>query len=89
MGEPVAGVITTLAWAMAAPEGSVTCPRRAPEGACAGEAVCADNATSDEKNKNATAIKRMYFSTFTFLLCLASLKPGLKPALTLLSSRGA
>jgi hypothetical protein len=68
----------TLAPAMAAPEGSVTCPRRAPLAAgaggavCAGAAdwggaaVCADDEISKEKNKKTTAMKRMYFSTFTF-----------------------
>src|SRR6266700_7062998 len=54
MGDPVAGVMITLAPEIAAPEGSVICPRRTPEG------VCATNALSDSKNKNATAKKRMY-----------------------------
>ena len=35
IGEPVAGVIMTLAPAMAAPEGSLTCPCNDPVGFCA------------------------------------------------------
>jgi hypothetical protein len=69
----------TLAPVMAAPEGSVTCPRSAPlvagagGAACAGAAdwggaaVCADDEISKDKNKKTTAMNRMYFSTFTFL----------------------
>jgi hypothetical protein len=37
--EIAAGVMMTLALAMAAPEGSVTCPRKVPEAAC-GAGVC-------------------------------------------------
>jgi hypothetical protein len=33
--EAAAGVRATLAFAIAAPEGSVTCPRNAPEAGCA------------------------------------------------------
>src|SRR5258708_4736829 len=50
----------TLAPGMAAPEGSVICPRRTPE------AVCASDTFSDIKNKNTTAKTRMHFSAFTF-----------------------
>ena len=56
----------TLALEMAAPEGSVTCPRRTPE------AVCANDVLSDTKNKNATAKKRMYFLIFTFSFLASS-----------------
>jgi hypothetical protein len=46
-GEPAGGVITTVALVIAAPEGSVTCPRRTPEGDWATERFV--NRTS-EKN---------------------------------------
>ena len=38
-GEPAGGVMTTVALVMAAPEGSVTCPRRTPGADWAGEKV--------------------------------------------------
>jgi hypothetical protein len=54
----VAGVTITLAPATAAPEGSATWPRRDPE------PVWANNALTDNKDKNAMIQKCECFSTF-------------------------
>jgi hypothetical protein len=59
-GDPAAGVMITLALGIAAPEGSLTCPRRTPK------EVCADNPNADSKNKS-TMKKRTYLSTFISL----------------------
>src|ERR1700757_1809710 len=58
IGDPVAGVRTTLAPEMAAPEGSATCPCRFPAG------VCASEIAQDKKSQ----IAARYPNFLTFIL---------------------
>src|SRR5271169_7077116 len=51
-GEPVGGVITTVALVTMAPDGSVTCPRRTPE------ADWADESSVNNNSKKKMVIKR-------------------------------
>jgi hypothetical protein len=59
-GDPAAGVMITLALEIAAPEGSVTCPRRTPK------EVCADKTNAENKNKSPMK-KRTNLSTLISL----------------------
>ena len=61
IGEPFAGVITTLAPGMAAPDGSVTCPRNAPF------ASCADENAAHAMTENSINVKRRHFSNFIII----------------------
>src|SRR5260370_26255509 len=56
-GEPVGGVTTTFAFVMAAPEGSVTWPRRTPAPVLA-------NATPGKSNAEKTITTRQRLSIF-------------------------
>src|SRR5580698_5090870 len=64
IGDPAAGVMITLALGMTAPEGSVICPRRAPEG------VCAANPLTNSENKSTTKKKREHFSTLIIIFLI-------------------
>src|SRR5260370_251990 len=61
--EAPAGTSTTFAFAMAAPEGSVTCPRKTPE---AGEpaAVCDAARVTHNCSQNTRAARRKYLRPF-------------------------
>src|SRR5215472_8279620 len=66
-GDPVAGVRTTLAPGIAAPDGSATCPR-SPPAAGWPVAVCAHEAGSDIEHSKPRIAKYKYFLAFIFLL---------------------
>jgi hypothetical protein len=63
--EAAAGVRTTLALAIAAPDGSTTCPRKMPEvvGTICPAAVWDTASVADKCNERKMSMKQKYFRT--------------------------